>query len=793
MPAPPSSAAQRRHLSQQVRERFVQGLCAQLAPLDKVLLDHLSERMAAPGTLREMQTRRDAWMLYQQHHARWIACVEQALRQAASAAADVAKPATARAAQPRSFELLGDDVMENKITATRMAAAVLEQVGLQFDAVRQRTQTLEGDAPPAQDILRPESVCLVFVEQWVQAELPREQFQAVQEPLQRALANLLQKQYQAINAWYVEQGITPQSDLRVRRTPAPSPAGPGAAAGQPAAPARMPGAPPGAGAPGAFPSGALAHGSFPAGGLPAGHAAASAYAAAAGLPPAPGATPWTWMRARARAQSIMGHLRRLLQPVIGLDLAQAPPASAALAQALAEARTEAASFYVSVSPTFAGYGPAAVAQSAEAARRQTEELKQKAGTAGERAIIELVALMFQSILAEERIPPSVRVWFARLQLPVLRVALAEPAFLSDLKHPARQLIDRMGGCVMGFDASTLSGSALEAEIRRVVQVVEQYPETGSRVFQLVLTEFERFLAKFLTEKEGIARIVSVAQQVEQKDTLAVQYTIELRTMLQDVPVRDEVRDFLLKTWAEVLALSAVRAGAQHADTLAYKRAAADLIWAASAKPQRSERAQVIKALPGLLQNLRQGLALVGITGAKQDAQIKALTDTLADAFLSKTESIAQAHIDALAERLARLEDIVTDAAFADMPLNADNVEMLLGIDASALDVLADNGAPVQDAVLAWVQALPLGAWFTLEHNAARVSVQYVWQSARRQLHLFASASGHSYLIQLRRLAAYAQAGLLVGLDEEGLSLRATRDAITKLDANPERLGGAGSA
>ncbi len=791
MPAPPSSAAQRRHLSQQVRERFVQGLCAQLAPLDKVLLDHLSERMAAPGTLREMQTRRDAWMLYQQHHARWIACVEQALRQAASAAADVAKPATARAAQPRSFELLGDDVMENKITATRMAAAVLEQVGLQFDAVRQRTQTLEGDAPPAQDILRPESVCLVFVEQWVQAELPREQFQAVQEPLQRALANLLQKQYQAINAWYVEQGITPQSDLRVRRTPAPSPAGPGAAAGQPAAPARMPGAPPGAGAPGAFPSGALAHGSFPAGGLPAGHAAASAYAAAAGLPPAAGATPW--MRARARAQSIMGHLRRLLQPVIGLDLAQAPPASAALAQALAEARTEAASFYVSVSPTFAGYGPAAVAQSAEAARRQTEELKQKAGTAGERAIIELVALMFQSILAEERIPPSVRVWFARLQLPVLRVALAEPAFLSDLKHPARQLIDRMGGCVMGFDASTLSGSALEAEIRRVVQVVEQYPETGSRVFQLVLTEFERFLAKFLTEKEGIARIVSVAQQVEQKDTLAVQYTIELRTMLQDVPVRDEVRDFLLKTWAEVLALSAVRAGAQHADTLAYKRAAADLIWAASAKPQRSERAQVIKALPGLLQNLRQGLALVGITGAKQDAQIKALTDTLADAFLSKTESIAQAHIDALAERLARLEDIVTDAAFADMPLNADNVEMLLGIDASALDVLADNGAPVQDAVLAWVQALPLGAWFTLEHNAARVSVQYVWQSARRQLHLFASASGHSYLIQLRRLAAYAQAGLLVGLDEEGLSLRATRDAITKLDANPERLGGAGSA
>ena len=56
--------------------------------------------------------------------------------------------------------------------------------------------------------------------------------------------------------------------------------------------------------------------------------------------------------------------------------------------------------------------------------------------------------MFQSILQEDRIPPGIRVWFARLQMPVLRVALAEPDFFGTLNHPARQLIDRMGSCVM---------------------------------------------------------------------------------------------------------------------------------------------------------------------------------------------------------------------------------------------------------------------------------------------------------------------------------------------------------
>jgi hypothetical protein len=43
------------------------------------------------------------------------------------------------------------------------------------------------------------------------------------------------------------------------------------------------------------------------------------------------------------------------------------------------------------------------------------------------------------------------------------VALAEPQFFSDLNHPARKLIDRMGSCVMGFDASSINGNALETE------------------------------------------------------------------------------------------------------------------------------------------------------------------------------------------------------------------------------------------------------------------------------------------------------------------------------------------
>jgi hypothetical protein len=433
------------------------------------------------------------------------------------------------------------------------------------------------------------------------------------------------------------------------------------------------------------------------------------------------------------------------------------------------------------------YDDAAVERAAVDLRQRTGELKKKASTQSEKATIEIVALMFQSILAEERIPAAVRVWFARLQMPVLRVALAEPEFFGTLQHPARQLIDRMGSCVLGFNAAAIGGSALEVEIKRVVQVIEQYPETGRRVFQLVYDEFLKFLSKYLTEKGDTQRLVSVAQQVEQKETMAIQYTIELRKMLTDVPVRDEIREFLFKVWAEVLAVAAVKHGPQHVETVALKKSAADLVWSASAKPNRQERAKVIQDLPALLQRLRTGMTLLGLEAAAQEKHIKVIGDTLADAFMSKTEAIPQAQIDAIGKRLANLEDFVSDDPSVDLPLDQESIEMMLGIDASMIEVVADGGSKPTDAMMGWAAELQQGAWFTLDHNGKVHSVQYVWKSQRGQLHLFASADGRSFLVQLRRMASYLQAGLLLPAEEEALTVRATREALAKLDANPERL------
>lgn len=847
-------------LARQARERFVAHMQGVLPELAEALRNRLTEQMGAAKSGRDMQQRRDALVEFEQAAAKWVDAVARAWRRAV-----VPPTATGRVrVELATLELIGDDVVENKILSSRLAMAVQEKAVWDLNDLKLRITHLEGGEELAtEDVLRPEALAQVLVEQWTAVKLPRESWVASKDVIQQFIVPRAMEGYQQANEFLVDSGVLPHIDLRARvKRPPQQPqqpqqsapeggtgrsgggsggGGPGGAGGGGGGPGTGTGGAGGGGGGGGSGSGGGGSGAGSGGGGGGGRGGGGAAGAGAGGSGAAGSggggggggsaggggagtaagnmadsffSPAEVMhgqggggdptagtplgKAKARATGVLGQLKRLLRDKVGAGAdgqeggTRTPPSPSLVAAVTHHATQVQTQVQTRVNDAMTVgdiviFDDDAVEQVAMDLRHRSQELKQRASTSNEKATIEIVALMFQSILAEERIPPAVRVWFARLQMPVLRVALQEPEFFGSLEHPARQLIDRMGSCVLGFDATAIGGSALETEIRRVVQVIEQYPETGRRVFQLVYDEFQRFLSRFLTEKGPTQKLVSVAQQVEQKETMAIQYTIELRKMLSDVPVREEIREFLFKVWAEVLAVAAVKNGPQHEETLALKKSASDLVWAASAKPNRHDRAKVIQDLPDLLARLRRGMSLLGLNSADQENHIKVIGDTLADAFLSKTEAIPHARIEEMTRRLANLEDFVSDDDAGELPLDQESIEMMLGIDASMIEVISTGGSQPSAAMMGWANELQPGTWFTMDHNGRIAQVQYAWCSDRRQLHLFAANDGYCYLMPLRRLASYLQAGLLTPTEEEALTVRATRDALAKLDANPERL------
>ena len=676
------------------------------------------------------------------------------------------------------LSLVDDDTIEHEILSSRLALAMMDRASWEFTDLRSRMNVLESrEELDTNDILRPHVLARVVTNSWLAAPLGFDAWRMLHTVLHDEFSHFAEEAYHETNRFLLQRHVLPEVDLRpfIRRT--------NHGGGPTSGPGRS-------GSTGGF-------------GTPTGTAASGAsdfqYSAMKPTRESHEVGEETRMMTRAaglarspdQAEAVLGRLNRLVSrqlPDFANTSQAMPVASPRLNAAIADAQEGVARRLATASAAAASAGVAAVGTNAllEELHQRKQALKAAATTPVERATIEIVALLFQSILMEDAIPATVRVWFARLQMPVLRVAVSEPDFFATVEHPARRLIDRMGSCVMGFDSSSrVVGDLLEKEIKRVVQVVEAYPDTGRRVFQTVLTEFEKFLEHyFKNENEASKKGVSLAAQVEQRETLAIQYTIELRKMLNDVPVQEGVRDFLFHVWADVLATTAVKSGSPDA-TKDMKRAAADLIWSASAKVSRAERAEVIRRLPPLLKTLRDGMDDAGIPVPKQDEHIQRLNNSLAAAFTAKAAAISHERLEELMARLETLEELLPEAEQVD--IDESLVMDLSGHESSELEVVAEGGSMPTPAMLSWARELQVGSWYMLDYRNRNEAVQLAWQGMRRQLTLFVSPQGRGVLFQQHRLAAFLQAGLLVPAQEEALTVRATRSAMAKLDGDPSRL------
>jgi hypothetical protein len=752
-------------LAQQARRSYVEGLLAGLPAVVEAIAEGarlLPSQSAEPSLATR---RRDLLADLQKAEAYWLQGMTAMLRGALhSGLMSSSKPGDLPAPSGRNVKLslVDDDTIEHEILSSRLALAMMDSATWEFTDLRSRMNVLEGrEELDTHDVLRPHVLARIVTSSWRAAGLSVDAWRLLQTVLHEELSHFAVERYHDANLLLIQHHVLPDVDLRpfIRRTRSTSTRASGVA--------------------GHTTTGFAASGRGAAGGRAEVGEETRLMTRAGAL-----------ARGANHAEAVLGRLNRLVGrqlPEFAVTSNQPVPASPRLKTAIADAQQSLVRRLTSAAGLRTGVGPVSTPDLLEELNQRKQVLKKAATTPVERATIEIVALLFQSILTEERIPAAVRVWFARLQMPVLRVAVSEPDFFATVDHPARRLIDRMGSCVMGFDATSRAiGDLLEKEIKRVVQVVEAYPDTGRRVFQTVLVEFEKFLEHyFKNENEASRKGVSLAQQVEQRETLAIQYTIELRKMLNEVPVQEGVREFLFHVWVDVLAMAAVKSGNQSDATKDMKRAAADLIWSASAKVSREERAEVIRRLPPLLKTLRDGMDDAGVPAAKQDEHIQRLNNSLAAAFTAKTAAIPRERLEELMARLETLEELLPEAA--DLEIDESMVHDLSGHESSELEVVGEGGSMPTPAMLAWARELQVGSWYMLDYRDRNEAVQLAWQGMRRQLTLFVTPQGRGVLFQQNRLAAFLQAGLLVPAQDESLTVRATRDAMAKLDGDPSRL------
>jgi hypothetical protein len=184
------------HVARRVREQFVAHAAAVLPTMSTAIAERMVVLVNQSSNSREAQSRRDALMAYQKVSRNWTQGTATAWRQALTPP----KESTKGPVDSSMLELIGDDEVENKILSSRLALGVIEKSGSMLNDLRMRMREIESEQEmSSHDILRPEVVCQLLVEEWCNAGLERTVWISVQDVILQCMLEAIPSAYKLVN------------------------------------------------------------------------------------------------------------------------------------------------------------------------------------------------------------------------------------------------------------------------------------------------------------------------------------------------------------------------------------------------------------------------------------------------------------------------------------------------------------------------------------------------------------------------------------------------------------------
>ena len=452
-----------------------------------------------------------------------------------------------------------------------------------------------------------------------------------------------------------------------------------------------------------------------------------------------------------------------------------------------------------------------------------DELRRASTGALDHMVIDVVGSLFEQILSDPKVPPQMARQIARLQLPVLRVALGDATFFSSRRHPVRRFVNRIASLACGFDDLAAGpGDRFLALVRDLVQHIVEGDFDQMALYERKLSELEAFIASQATQEvqEQAGDATRLFEDKEQALLLHQRYMRRLQSELAPLSMPEFLRTFVAQVWSQAIVLAERQHGAGSERALKARQAARDLILSVLPKGTPAERKTFVQALPPLMKELNDGLARIGWPEDAKKVFFAQLLPAHAESL--KSGAISQLDYNLLAKKLDAvfgaplpnaserpppgvppvLDDVVPERNFsadearrvglvteAAVDWNGQvDIDLSAEPEVSTEDVRIE-GLPAPDAVdpasgAALAQHVQLGFAYRMHLEGAWHKVKLNYISPARTFFVFTRGAKHQRTISLtaRMLVRLCESGRLRTFENAYLLERATARARKQLAA-----------
>lgn len=253
-------------------------------------------------------------------------------------------------------------------------------------------------------------------------------------------------------------------------------------------------------------------------------------------------------------------------------------------------------------------------------RAHRDELMQASSGKLDHMVIDVVGSLFDQILSDTRVPPQMARQIARLQLPVLRVAMNDATFFSSRRHPVRRFVNRIASLSCPFDDFEEDpGRQFLSRVKELVQEIVEGDFDQIELYTAKLEELEQFIGQQTQVAVQASPAAATLETKESELRIQQRYMLQLAAALKPISLPPYLREFLSQVWSQALVLAVRRDGATSDRFLRFKRVGRDLVMSVQPKGAPMLRKKFLMQLPQLMKDLNEGMAMIGWPAEAQKA------------------------------------------------------------------------------------------------------------------------------------------------------------------------------
>jgi len=340
-------------------------------------------------------------------------------------------------------------------------------------------------------------------------------------------------------------------------------------------------------------------------------------------------------------------------------------------------------------------------------------------------IIKLVEMLFTFILEDRNLADPIKSELGRLQLPLLKVAIADKSFFSKGGHPARKLLNELADASTGWQAKeNYRADPLYKQVCEVVARVLAEFEQDISIFSMLLESFRGFIQRERKRAQKLEqRIVDEAdgKAKTQAARARVAAVMDALTAERDLP--PVVAEWLEKVWSSLLFLTCVKEGTESESWSGNVRTARDLVWSVQA-PMPESRQQLLGLLPALQQRLREGVEAVSLNSFEAKRMFAGLKDVYRERFALAQQLAAErsrkakeeVREEARRELQAEMEAAAAQEEAVELPQMEELEQVVAEVETDALQKAGVEVLPESDSYWQQTFRLAQGSWFELKRS-----------------------------------------------------------------------------